>query len=170
MNTLFECDSYSGLRRSAELSECGRYRWWLRRSWSGGNGKTVCFVMLNPSTADALKDDPTIRRCVAFAQAWGYSVLSVRNLFAYRATDPKELLTAENPTGGPRGDAELAAAATAELLIAAWGADVPFGRDIEAVAMFYDKPLHCLKLSKHGKPWHPLYVRGDAVPLPFTLR
>ena len=117
--------SYEGqfLRRSAAISSCGTYRWWLRRRFTrGGSEKAVCFLMLNPSTADAERDDPTIRRCMGFARAWGYSVLEVRNLFAWRATHPRELLTATDPTGGPRGDRELRAVAKADLVVAAWGA------------------------------------------------
>lgn len=171
------------IHRSAEISDCGRYRWWLRRSWvlrdaSGMpvRGKGVCcFVMLNPSTADGTQDDPTIRRCINFARGWGYDTLSVRNLFPWRATEPKELAAANKAgsdiTGGIRGEHELLAACTADLVIVAWGSGVPFCRDQEALAMFGDqfpaKPLYCLKLSSAGKPWHPLYVKGDAQPILF---
>ena len=166
---------------SAEISECGRYRWWLRRSWqlwseSGESirGKGVCcFVMLNPSTADGLQDDPTIRRCIGFAKSWGYDTLSVRNLFPWRATDPKEL---RNPNvdvfGGDRGEQELLAACTADLIVAAWGAGVPFGRGERATRLFQHhfpaKPIYCLGKTKTGCPRHPLYVRADAKPLQFS--
>lgn len=164
--------------RSAHISECGRYRWSLRRSWQiweNGlhvRGKGVCcFVMLNPSTADALQNDPTISRCIGFARLWGYDTLSVRNLFAYRATDPKALLTAENPTGGHFGDAELLCAATANLLVVAWGASVPFGRESEALSLFAKhapgKTLYCLGTTQRGHPRHPLYVKADTQPIVF---
>lgn len=167
MPDLYGYDRYEGLVRTAELSDCGRYRWWLRRSWKhGGDGRAVCFVMLNPSTADALADDPTVRRCMGFARSWGFSVLTVRNLFALRATDPKELLTAAEPTGGARGDLELAVAKSADLVVCAWGAGVPFGRDRLALKILAGKPLHCLGATKAGHPRHPLYVRGDAKPIP----
>lgn len=175
--SLFEFGSR--IHRSAEISECGRYRWWLRRSWTlrddrwlrvPGRG-VCCFVMLNPSTADAERDDPTIRRCIGFAKKWGYDTLSVRNLFPYRATNPKELLTASHVTGGTRGDVELLAAMTANLVVCAWGANVPFSRDKEALAMFDDQfpgvQLYCLGVTKQGFPRHPLYVKSDAVPLLF---
>lgn len=158
------------VHKSAEISDCGRYRWWLRRSWSYFEkgqvmrGKGVCcFVMLNPSTADGLVDDPTIRRCIGFAQDWGYNVLSVRNLFPWRATDPNELFQASTVTGGARGEAELLAAATSDLLVVAWGAKVPFGRDREALALFEKGfptvPLWCLGQTKNHRPRHPLYVK-----------
>ncbi len=123
--------------------------------------------MLNPSTADGLADDPTIRRCIGFVKSFGASVLSVRNLFAYRATDPDELLTADNPTGGDRGDAELRAAITADLVIVAWGGKVPFGRQKEALRLLGGKQLFCLGVTKDGSPRHPLYLRGDAELVPY---
>src|SRR5438045_3510538 len=101
-------ETYHGLRRAAAISACGRYRWWLRRSWhQGGNGRVLCFIMLNPSTADARTDDPTIRRCMGFARSWGFSTLDVRNLFAWRATEPTELLRTDDPIGGRCGDRAL---------------------------------------------------------------
>jgi len=174
--TLF--DNVCHVHRSAELSECGRYRWWLRRSWQlwkdgmHVQGKGVCcFVMLNPSIADGAQDDPTIRRCIGFARSWGYDTLSVRNLFPWRATDPKELFHAETVTGGSRGDTELLSACTADLLVAAWGAGVPFNRDKEVLAMFAkhcpDKPIACLGVTKNGSPRHPLYVKAETQPLSF---
>lgn len=180
MTTLFE--TANRVSRSAEISECGRYRWWLRRSWKlwdaqgfATTGKGVCcFVMLNPSTADALQDDPTIRRCIGFARSWGYDTLSVRNLFAWRATDPRELGKAQNVTGGQRGDSEILAAVTANLLVAAWGAGAPFGRDMDVLELwakfFPDVPIYCLGTTKHGHPKHPLYVKADTQPVLFTGR
>ncbi len=173
-------DTPARMHRSAEISECGKYRWWLRRSWQIYHdglpvitGKGVCcFVMLNPSTADGTQDDPTIRRCIGFAQRWGYNALSVRNLFPWRATDPRELFTAEAVTGGERGDSELLTSCTADLLIAAWGASVPFGRDKSALELFRTHfsgvPIYCLGTTKHGCPRHPLYVKGDTQPQMFV--
>ena len=161
------------VRKSAELSSCGHYRWWLRRVWDIGNGEVVCFLMLNPSTADASQDDPTIRRCLSFAQAWGFSALSVRNLFPYRATDPRALLTAPDPLGGGRGDVELLAGCTAHTTVAAWGASVPFNRDKTALALiartFPDKVLYCLGLTKRGHPRHPLYVARTEPLIPYPI-
>lgn len=175
MSTLFGIPT-DRINRSAEISDCGRYRWWLRRSWqlwdSNGlhvKGKGVCcFVMLNPSTADGTQDDPTIRRCIGFAKAWGYDTLSVRNLFPWRATDPRELFKAESVTGGIRGEQELMSAATADLLVVAWGAHVPFSRDTFALKLFGSKPIHCLGTTKHGHPRHPLYVKADTLPSLFS--
>ncbi len=175
-DTLFDVPGH--MDRSAEISECGLYRWWLRRSWTNWeNGQAVpgkgvcCFVMLNPSTADGTQDDPTIRRCIGFAKRWGYNTLSVRNLFPYRATDPAELVKAERTVDvfgggrGGRGELELLAACTADLLVTAWGAGVPFGRDkfaLELFARHFPKvSLYCLGTTKKGHPRHPLYVKAE---------
>jgi hypothetical protein len=167
MPDLFGAPVYDGLTRSAGLSPCGRYRYWLRRAWlHGGDGRTACFVMLNPSTADAGADDPTVRRCLAFVRAWGCSALEVRNLFALRATDPGALLSAADPVG-PEGDAQLALARDAAPVVAAWGAGVPFGRDRAALVLLAGTPLYCLGTTKGGQPRHPLYVRGDARLVPW---
>lgn len=155
------------IERSAEISDCQQYRWWLRRKLNNDNNRVVCFVMLNPSTADGTFDDPTIRRCIGFANAWGYSILSVRNLFPYRATNKRELLTADNPTGGDRGLSELRAATTADLMVAAWGDFVPFERDLTAQMLFRGRPVYCLGTGKHKKPRHPLYQPKTAPLEPF---
>lgn len=166
MSDLFG-DGYGRLKRSAEISECGQYRYGLHRTWSGGgNGKVCCFIMLNPSKADADIDDPTIKRCMAFTQAWGYSTLSVLNLFAFRSTNPAGLLTVADPVG-PKNDAAIVAAKTADLVIAAWGGKVPYKRDEAVLKLLEGKPLYCLCVGKKGSPWHPLYVPGSAEPIPF---
>lgn len=176
--TLFGGEKH--IRRSAEISECGRYRWRLRRArvnfnkdgQPAGSKGVCCFIMLNPSTADGLQDDRTICRCISFAKDWGYSTLSVRNLFPWRETKPanlpKDLILI---TGGHRGMTELVTALTADLVVCAWGAKVPFDRDIQILDRFKEiapaKPLHCVRLSDGGKPWHPLYVSGDTQPMLF---
>jgi hypothetical protein len=154
------------IRRSAYISDCGQFRWNLRRSWDSGEG-VVCFVMLNPSTADDLVDDPTIRRCIGFAKSWGYSTLSVRNLFAYRATDPKDLKSAGYPTGGQMGDSELMVSRTANLTVCAWGAKAPRWRVDQALELLDGANLFCLGTTKAGDPRHPLYVPASQELVPF---
>jgi hypothetical protein len=161
-------ETMNTINRTAELSENGMYRWWLRRTRRYDGNGVVCFVMLNPSTADSLQDDPTIRRCMRFAWDWGFAVLSVRNLFCLRATDPREIRRAGiDATGGTRGLSELMAAKTADMLVAAWGASVPFGRDVQALSMFQGTPVYCLGTTKNGNPRHPLYVRSSQRPILF---
>lgn len=151
---------------SATLSSCGRYRYLLTRELDTGDG-TVCFVMLNPSTADAAVDDPTIRRCLGFTRRLGYARMVVVNLFAWRATDPADLWSAPDAVG-PRNDQEvLAAALDAELVVAAWGAlDKAWeqrARDVRLLlARSGREHLACLGLTKSGHPRHPLYLRADA--------
>lgn len=107
--------------RTAVLSACGRFRYRLGRQW--GEGGVLLFVMLNPSTADADVDDATIRRCVKFAQAHGFGALEVVNLYAFRATDPKDLRRA-GYLAGPENDAHIAAAASeCAAICVAWGAN-----------------------------------------------
>jgi hypothetical protein len=121
--------------------------------------------MLNPSTADALIDDPTIRRCMGFVQSWGHSVLCVRNLFSFRATDPAALRRAADPVG-PQGDANIMAALTADLVVAAWGAGGGLlGRDRKVMALLAAKDLYCLKKTKGGHPQHPLYIKASQEPV-----
>ena len=156
---------------SAVLSECGTYRYALWREWMTGEG-TCLFVMLNPSTADASEDDPTIRRCIGFAQRWGYGRLAVANLFAFRATEPNALLSATDPVG-PENEHWLGQLFDdASLVIAAWGASVrPVAahRECEVIAKcrMFGVRLDCLGLTKENLPRHPLYIAGATEPVPF---
>lgn len=150
------------------ISECGRYRYALRRdvppSLNGSEG-TVLFVMLNPSTADAREDDPTIRRCIGFAERWGYAQLTVANVFALRATNPDQLERAEDPVG-PDNEAWLGRlAASATEIVAAWGAH-PFAeaRAIATRELLEERhggTLSCLGQTQSLAPKHPLYLRAD---------
>ena len=143
----------------ALLSPCGRYRYRLTREWLMGEG-TVLFVMLNPSTADAETDDPTIRRCIGFAQRWGFRGLAVGNLFAWRATDPRELRQAIDPVG-PENDRHLVEMShAANAVIAAWGAGG--GRRGQYALRLLRGTVEHLGLTKQGYPRHPLYLRADA--------
>lgn len=154
---------------TAELSACGRYRYELRRVW-GEADRLACFLMLNPSTADASADDPTIRRCVGYAKAWRLGGIVVRNLFALRATDPAELAGHPDPIG-PDNDRWLTAPALAAVTVAAWGTHgVLHGRDrhVRALLAAADVPLHHLgELTRDGHPRHPLYLPATAQLHPF---
>ena len=150
------------LDAGARFSECGRYRYRLWRRWSHDPGMAL-FVMLNPSTADGAQDDPTIRRCVAFAQRWGCGALSVVNLFAFRSTDPAGLLTATDPVGPDNDEAIRQAAADASLVVMAWGAHAMAAERGRQVLPMLRAP-HYLKLNRDGSPAHPLYLRSDLQP------
>lgn len=157
------------IQKSAEISECGLFRWWLRRRWA--DGPTVCFVMLNPSVADANQDDPTIRRCIAYAKAWDFGALSVRNMYPYSATKPahlKQAMRSIDVTGGACGKAELLAARSADLVVCAWGSNASADAQQRVVSLLSPVPLWCLALTGDGKPVHPLMQRGDLEPIPFA--
>lgn len=151
---------------SATISDCGTYRYTLHRDLGGLLGAGVClFVMLNPSTADASQDDPTIRRCKAFADRWGHAELTVANLYAYRATSPAALDEAADPVGPHNDDWIDRLATAATRIVCAWGADVgPIAYRAEQVTDRLSGfcELEALGLAANGEPRHPLYVRGDA--------
>lgn len=154
------------MRTHGQLAD-GAFRYLLWRRWAEAD--SVLFVMLNPSTADAERDDPTIRRCRGLARAWGFGAVEVANLFAYRATRPRDLARAGAPVG-PRNDAILAAAAArASAVIVAWGVDGALaGRDRAIAALLAPYRPRCLGITRSGAPRHPLYVRRDVVPRPWT--
>lgn len=154
---------------SAEISSCGLYRYSLTRVWDSSRG-IVAFIMLNPSTADASLDDPTIRRCMAFSKAWGFGAIYVGNLFAFRATEPKAMLAAPDPIG-PENDAWLLKIAKeSDRVICAWGAHGKHrGRSIGVRAMMANAHIQpfALRLTNTGEPGHPLYIPGDTEPVAF---
>lgn len=143
-----------------------RYRYRLSRVWDPTRPR-CCFVMLNPSTADALRLDPTLRRCVGFARGWACGAVEVVNVFAYRATDPAELRRAEVPVGPGNDEAILAAAGSADLVVAAWGAAAALGGRAEVVRRRLAAAgieLSALRLTRDGAPGHPLYVPAGVMP------
>lgn len=142
-----------------------RYR--LTRTWDA-SGSRVNFVMLNPSTADAFQLDPTNRRCMGFAQRWGFGGAEVTNIFAFRSTDPRGLRAVDDPVGPDNDDAILGVAVGADLVIAAWGTHGELhGRGAEVRAMLdaAGVELHVLRLTKAGHPAHPLYLPGEVRPV-----
>lgn len=160
---------------TAVLSPCGTWRYRLTRRWADGG--VVLWVMLNPSTADADQDDPTIRRCVGFARAWGYGAIEVVNLYALRTAYPVRLLDHPDPVG-PDGDAHLSEAFAGRpgLVVAAWGGGARrVGRRrgarrderVRVMAGEAGLALHCLGTTRAGAPRHPLYVPAGKRPEPW---
>lgn len=153
---------------SAVISECGRYRYELRRIWDP-NGPLLEIIMLNPSKANATINDNTIRRCIDFAKAWGYGGIVVKNLYAWRATDPSELAHVDDPIG-PENRVYLSRA-DADCTIVAWGAHpaavgwwngYPFAWQKTVI----QRPnLFCLGTNANGSPKHPLYVPSTRTPI-----
>lgn len=159
--------------REANISSCGRYRYSLRRTWAdlvdGDDAAHAVFVMLNPSTADDKRDDPTITRCIAFARAWGVSTLVVVNLFAWRATDPRELYARpKQQIVGVENDRHIVEACrSAQVAVAAWGAHGALLNRGEHVRRLVPN-LKVLRLTKDGHPSHPLYLPKTLMPMSWT--
>lgn len=142
--------------KGAEFSPCRTYRYDLWRSWNEGYGE-VAFIGLNPSTADETLDDPTIRRCMAYAKGWGFAGVHMLNLFAFRATDPAIMKKADEPIGPDNDEIISTVAKKCTVVVAAWGVHGTHrGRDREVRKLVPD--LHTLKLTKAGHPNHPLYL------------
>ncbi|HTJ63256.1 MAG TPA: DUF1643 domain-containing protein [Alphaproteobacteria bacterium] len=157
----------TAIERSADISRCGRYRWWLKREW--GAGPDILWVMLNPARADDSRDDPTVKRVIHFSRSWGFGAATVVNLYPFRTTLPVECRAwaVSDPAAlnrirqNDRAIAELAVSATA--VIAAWGT-VPWAQlrakhVASKLARIGVPPLQCLGKTADGSPLHPM-ARG----------
>ncbi len=144
----------------AVYSDCERYRYALTRVWSPGGAK-LAFVMLNPSSATEVQNDPTVERCERRARTLGFGGFRVTNIFAWRATDPRNMRAAKSPIGPDNDAAIQAACAWADQVIAAWGTHGSYldrGTQVAELLRRTGKPLLHLGLSKQGHPKHPLYI------------
>lgn len=152
------------LSSGALFSDCRQYRYVLWRLWDNRKPRLM-FVGLNPSTADEYSDDRTIGRCRDFARDLGYGGIYMVNLFAYRATKPRDMLNHPAPIG-PENDQYLVEYTNkAGMVICAWGGDGGhLGRDREVVALLGAHPLYCLGTTQGGEPRHPLYLAANTVP------
>lgn len=145
---------------TAIYSACEHYRYSLTRVWNAGGSKAN-FLMLNPSTATEVQNDPTVERCERRARALGHGSFCVTNIFAWRDTDPRAMRRAADPVGAENDAAILAAAAWADQVVCAWGthgAHLDRGRRVEALLRDANHRLYHLGLSKAGHPKHPLYI------------
>lgn len=152
------------MKKKAVISKEGLYRYTLIREWDPWLPR-VMFIMLNPSTADANNDDPTIRRCIGFAKSWEFGSIAVGNLFAYRATNPKELLTVADPIGPDNQHFLEHLESGSDIVVAAWG-NGPIVRKLignnNPVPWIND--VYCIDRAKDGTPKHPLYLKGHLIP------
>lgn len=151
---------------TATYSDCERYRYALTRTWDTG-GKRLLFVMLNPSKATEVQNDPTVERCERRARALGFGAFQVTNIFAWRDTDPNQMRKAVDPVGPDNDHALLDGTAWADLIIAAWGthgAHLDRGPQTATLLRATGMPLYTLGLSKHGHPKHPLYISYSQQP------
>lgn len=176
------------LERKTVFSPCRKYRYTLWRDWSdkltNGNfftedphldyypGTRESYLMvigLNPSTADEKQDDPTIRRCISFAKAWGFGALCMTNLFAFRATMPRVMKMQPGPVGEDNNDWLLKVAQEAGLILCAWGNHGAFldrATSVKFLLQGANHKLHCFRLTGEKQPEHPLYLPANTLPTP----
>lgn len=156
------------IKRTAAFSRCQRYRYQLERRWDNDSpAKRVVFIGLNPSTADHRMDDPTIRRCMGFTRSWGYNVLTVVNLFAFRTPYPAELKRTIDPVGPYNARHLSRVIRSADLVIACWGRHGGWkNQDTHLLKRFKDR-LFCLAENSDASPAHPLYQRATTQPSPW---
>ena len=148
--------------KGAEFSECRTYRYVLWRSWDKSKGY-VMFIGLNPSTADEMNDDPTIRRCINFARSWGYGGIYMLNLFAFRATEPKDMKLVYAPVGPGNNRALYHYHSVSKITLACWGTHGAYVNRDRWVKENLNN-LYCLGITKNGHPKHPLYLKADLKP------
>lgn len=153
----------------AVMSKDNTYRYSLTRIWELSLPR-ICFIMLNPSTADHKEDDPTIRRVMGFSKSLGFGSVEVVNLFAYRATDPENMKRYPDPIGPENNQHIFKAVEDSTKVILAWGNNGTFmGRNEQVMEMLKnDKHLYALEVSKPGHPKHPLFLKLGLEPVLFT--
>jgi hypothetical protein len=154
----------------AIYSDCEAYRYELTRVWEPA-GRKALFVMLNPSTATEVQNDPTVERCERRARALGFGAFRVCNIFALRQTDPKVMRAHPEPVGPANDAAILDGCAWADTIVCAWGTHgdhLGRGRHVETLMRGTGAPLNTLGLTRQGHPRHPLYVGYAARPEPWA--
>lgn len=152
----------------AVYSDCEQYRYLLTRVW--GPGRKALFVMLNPSTATEVQNDPTVERCERRARALGFGAFRVTNIFAYRATEPKVMRAVTDPVGPENDAAILESAGWADTIVCAWGnhgLHLDRGNRVSTLLRASGVPLFHLGITGQGQPRHPLYVSYDQQPQPW---
>lgn len=174
------------MKREHLFSPNRKYRYALWREWdldlltgcaddAEHAGEFLMVVGLNPSTADEKKDDPTLRRCIDFAKRWGFEALCMTNLFAWRATKPRELLKIADPVGPENDITLIKVAKEAGMILCAWGGEGKLGGRATVVTNMLAAPyaggkdLMALRLIKDGSPEHPLYMPAETKPITFKV-
>lgn len=158
-SVLATAKSTMAIHSDAVLSRCGMYRYALWRWWDPDR-PVVMFIGLNPSTADAHQDDPTIRRCISFASSWGFGGMCIGNLFAYRSVDPRMLPLERHPVGPHNDRWLLSLASEAKTVVAAWG-NMGILMDRSAKISMLIPNLQYIKMNRSGEPAHPLYLPAN---------
>lgn len=156
----------------AVFDPTGAYRFLLTRVWDEAP-PSVCWIMLNPSTADSSADDPTISRVVGFSRSWGFGSVSVVNLFAFRTARPSDLALVSDPVGEGNDETILSTATSSPWVMTAWGnhgilenpaTGVPRSREVQRLLVDAGISIASLGLTKQGQPRHPLYLPASTPP------
>jgi len=164
--------SDDGKESIAVFSHCMKYRYYLSRAWGKNGGKAIMFLMLNPSTADEVKNDPTVERCERRARAMGYDSFIVCNIFAYRATNPKDMRVQKDPVGQKNDQYIVDAAKVADRVICAWGSHGSFMNRNEWIRKLLKESgakVFYLRMTASGNPSHPLYLPYSEEPKEWEL-
>ena len=158
---------HSYIHQGAKLDATGKYRYLLERAWSWDKAfPSIAFIGLNPSTADADVDDPTIRKCVTLSKNLGFGSLYMLNLFAFRATKPEDMFAADDPIGKWNDEWIRIVTKECEKVIVCWG---NYGatnqRDLEVLRLLEENntEYYAFGINKNGTPKHPLYLKNDSV-------
>jgi hypothetical protein len=163
---LFEDPEITLNASRAAFSPDRKHRYALWRTWDRSKS-IVMFVGLNPSTADEVQNDPTVSRCIKYAEKWGFGGMIMSNIFAYRATDPGDMKAAADPVGSENDQWLLKLTDEASLIVAAWGNHAEhMDRGRAVMKLLENKKLHCLAINQTGHPKHPLYCSGSLAPIP----
>lgn len=169
---IFKSSTVGEETRGALYSPCDTYRYVLNIIWNMSI-TPLTVIGLNPSTATEQVDDPTLRRVKGFARNWGYGGVRMLNAFALRSTDPKNLFKHKDPVG-PENTLEFLKSMATDPTIAAWGGNIQsqhwhdFYRGHEICAAIPN--LQCFKITDKGHPAHPLYLKADLKPIPFSYK
>lgn len=157
----------------ARFSEDRVYRYALWRDWNPLLKKRIAWIGLNPSTADEVKNDPTVRRCILFSQRWGFDQMVMLNIFALRSTNPGKLFDVADPVGEENDQVIEDEVKSAEKVVCAWGVHGRLnGRGRQVIEMLsgsrFKGHVFCLGQNKDGSPKHPLYLKSNTVLVPLT--
>ncbi|HHJ4617737.1 TPA: DUF1643 domain-containing protein [Citrobacter freundii] len=152
--------------KSAVFSDCKQYRYSITRTWDETKPYVV-FIGLNPSYADAEQDDPTLGRCISFAQGWGMGGVRIVNLFAFVHTNRFEMMKVADPVGADNDRYIVETVANAGIVVAAWGNEGRHFQRSAAIRALLPAHTKCFKINATGEPKHPLYIHGDTALIPF---
>ncbi len=152
--------------KSAIIDKSKKYRYFLERRWGLDAENVINFILLNPSTADATSDDPTVKACIEFAKRWKFDGIMITNLFAFRATDPAKMKSCQSPHGFQNDKFIKSVAKKSKMVVVAWGNHgTHCARDKEVLKILraINQPF-CLGITKSGNPKHPLYIKRTTKP------